>query len=304
MSKGNAQLQSGVVLTFDMHAGPGGETPEDWMKPTFDGGMNIFDLLEKFDVRATFMVCDFAAVKQSKPWRDLIDLILKRHEVGAHTLHHAEWVTHSNSQQAWQYSFDEVYPNLKAYLETRQDYNLWHWPAQLTTFAYPDAVAGLEIDKILLQVFAHLRGHYQQTVPPILPNPPPSWWKTGPLTYDEVKNAGTIGGGWLDRNAFIPPPGTNPPSWWDTAWLEWLDIAARDNKFVTYGSHLPKWGSDPKWPDPYKVYEFLTHAKSKGLTFLPMGELPHVFPKVMESEPKGLQRVLSELRELQLRPAA
>lgn len=278
----------GVVITFDMHPGASDQSPAHWQNKGLFYNGDLLDMLEDLNVKATFMISNFLWVYYSPDWMSLIDRIVERHEIGGHTLNHAVW---NPNIGAWNYYVSEVYYNLWWYQKIRQDHGKARWPDRLKSFAYPNTVGGAEIGNLLLTYYSHLRGNTLNIS------------KGGPMSAQEVRETGTISGGWLDRVSFLPNP-RFPNFKWEVVWKEWLTTANAQNKFVVYGSHMPSWdpGLDPakpRWADPVRILEFVNFVNNgTSLPFVTMGDLPSDFPKPMAAATQAQQTDIDRIAEL------
>lgn len=288
MAKNIEVSNSGVVITFDMHPGLSNQSPAHWQNKGLFYNGDLLDMLESQNVKATFMISNFLWVYYSPEWITLIDRIVERHEIGGHTLKHTAW---NPNIGAWNYYVNEFYYNLWWYQKIRQDHGKSKWPDHLKSFAYPYTIGGEEIDKLLLTYYSHLRGNT------------PNVSKRGPLSAQEVRETGIIGGGWLDRSSFLPNP-DYPDFNWEIVWRQWLDTASNEREYVVYGSHMPSWdaGGDPlnpEWADPVRILEFVNYVNNgTGLPFVTMGELPSNFPKPMTAANESQQVDIDRLAEL------
>lgn len=278
----------GVVITFDMHPGLSNQSPAHWQNKGLFYNGDLLDMLEGQNVKATFMISNFLWVYYSPEWIALIDRIVERHEIGGHTLNHTAW----NPQlKAWNYYVNEFYYNLWWYQKIRHDFGKTNWPDRLKSFAYPYTIGGEEIDKLLLTYYSHLRGNT------------PDASKRGPLSAQEVRETGIIGGGWLDRSSFVPNP-EYPDFNWEVQWRQWLETADAERKYAVYGSHMPSWdaGTDPlnpEWADPVRILEFVNLVNNgTSLPFVTMGDLPSDFPKPITAANAAQQVDIDRFAEL------
>jgi len=269
----------GAVLTFDMHAGF--EQASAWRANVFPPSFNmsLLDILQKYNAKATFMVNNFHAVAGDENWISLLnDIHAQGHEIGCHTLTHAEWGAAKDPNNPdgptwnnpWNYYSEQVYMNYLWYNYIRQSRGL-SWPTKPRTFAYPYEKSGAAIDNVLLNVFSHLRGC-----------PSNSCFNTGsmgPMPLGTVQSTGTIAGAWLDKGAI----GIN--GIWNLYSNVWLPRVFNNNEYLTFAAHIPDWSNNQFTSSPWFMDYFLNFVNQRAPgKFLTMSELPSNFGTAMDIE--------------------